>query len=205
LEVGDSVVRLDAVQRDPIARDRVLLHHVTVISQGGPPSELCTPDAAGQRWAMAVQGERGQVQLVCSSGAIGKCIRWGYPPIRNANHERGVRALHDACVRMVRADYGGDGASATRDGTLIGYCDVAGIHPCTGSETIEAAWFEGGAACVARPRVPDLTSLTALADRYPRLVGHLGSACTIAAEKADKHVMLFNWVLPPPPRESNAH
>jgi hypothetical protein len=83
LEVGDSLVRLDAIQRDPNAHDRLLLHHFTVIPRRGPPSELCTPDSAGQRWAMAIQDERGQVQLVCSSGAIGKCIRWGYPPIRN--------------------------------------------------------------------------------------------------------------------------
>jgi hypothetical protein len=144
---------------------------------------------------MAIEDERGQIQLVCSSGAIGKCIRWGYPPIRNMNHEPAVRALHDACVRMVRADYGGDGVTATRDGMLIGFCDLAGIHTCTGHENIEAAWFEAGAACVARPRVADLTTLAALADRYPRLVGHLGSACTIAAEMADKRAILFSWGL----------
>ena len=97
---------------------------------------------------------------------------------------------------MVRADYGGDGLSSTRDGTQIMFCDRAGIHPCPGAEhALEAAWFEaawseGGAVCVVRPRIPDLVSLSQLEDRYPRLAGHLGPACTTT----DPQAVLFNWV-----------
>jgi hypothetical protein len=195
LEVGELSVRLDAVEPDPFSADRVLLHHFTVLPRRGQPSELCVPDLAGQRWGLAIQDDHGRVQLVCSSGAIGKCIRWGYPPWRTSVPEPSARALHDACVRMVRADYGGDGATATRDGTRIGYCDLAGVHPCSGGEhDIEAAWSSSGAACVAEPRIPDLMSLEKLARRYPHLAGHLGSACTMSAAATDARVSLFSWV-----------
>jgi hypothetical protein len=96
---------------------------------------------------------------------------------------------------MVRADYGGDGATATRDGTRIAFCDLAGVHPCTdGVRNIEAAWSSAGAACVAQPRIPDLMTLEELAHSYPHVAGHLGPDCTIGAGAADADVMLFSWV-----------
>src|SRR5262245_30501461 len=110
LEVGAVLVRLDAVETESRGAARVLLSPFTAVPRQGQPSELCTADPAGERWALAIEGEGGRVQLVCSSGAIGKCIRWGYPPWLAS---RLGRAVHDACVRMVRADYGGDGATAT--------------------------------------------------------------------------------------------
>jgi len=195
LQVGESSVRLDAVEPDPLGPGKVLLHHFLIVSPSGdPPTELCTADPAGQRWAIAVPSERGQVELVCTSGAIGKCIRWGYPPWLRSTRRSSPRAVHDACVRMVRADYGGDGATATRDGTRIAFCDLAGVHPCRGDERdLEAAWSSRGAACVARPRIPELTSLAELAQRYPHLAGHLGPACTVAAGATDEQVLLFSW------------
>ena len=192
LEVGASLVRLDAVQTESRGAGRVLLHRFTAVPVRTQPAELCTADPAGERWALAVEGEGGHVQLVCSSGAIGKCIRWGYPPWLDS--PRG-RAVHDACVRMLRADYGGDGATATRDGTRIAFCDRAGVHPCSAAmRNFEAAWSSRGAACVARPRIPELMTLEELARRYPQLSGHLGTACTFVSEVGDDAVALFSWI-----------
>jgi hypothetical protein len=96
---------------------------------------------------------------------------------------------------MVRADYGGDGATATRDGTRIAFCDVDGIRRCTRTERdFEAAWSRDGAVCVAQARVPELASLAALVQRYPRLAGHFGPSCTVAAAAADGRAVLFSWV-----------
>ena len=195
LEVGAQVVRLEAVETDMRSPDRVLLHRFTVVPGGGGSSELCNADPAGERWALAVQNESGQVELVCSSGAIGKCIRWGYPPWKRSRRGGSAGALHDACVRMVRADYGGDGATATRDGTRIAFCDLEGVRPCTRTERdFEAAWSRRGAVCVAQARVPELVGLAALAQRYPRLAGQFGPTCTFAAARADERVVLFSWV-----------
>lgn len=182
LAIGGRSVRIDAVTSETRDGRTVWLHRLHVIAADGTTSELCTADARGERWALIVAGDRGQREIVCSSGAVGKCIRWGYSP-------RVDRDVHAACVRMVRADYGGDGTTHTRDGTLIAFCDRIGIHPCEGDEPIEAAWTPEGASCVAYPRVPELVSLGQLAARYPRLVGHLGVACAMKREGAK----LFDW------------
>ena len=105
-----------------------------------------------------------------------------------------MSALHQACVRMVRADYGGTGATATRDGTRIAFCDRAGVHPCGDRDRLEAAWSPIGAICVARPRIPELITLEQLAERYPRLSGHLGGdACTVAVASQDQRSVLFSF------------
>ena len=181
LSIDATAVRLDAGDRDPEATGVVLRHRFTVMGRDGQIRELCEPDPQGDRWAVPVLDERRRVQLVCSSGAIAKCVRWGYPPspLDGAGTRR---ALHAACVRMVRADYGGTGETATRDGTRIRFCDRAGVHPCPGDGELEAAWAPDGATCVARPRIPELMTLDRLARRSPRLAGHLGPAsCTMTA------------------------
>jgi len=187
LAIGAASVRLEAVDRDPGARAELLRHRFAVIGSDGARAELCEADPDGDRWAIPVLDDSGQVQLVCSSGAIVKCVRWGYPPA--------MRALHDACVRMVRADYGGNGATATRDGTRIAFCDRSGVHPCTGDgRLLEAAWSPTGATCVAHPRIPELATLDQLAERYPQLRGHIGGdTCTMAAASREPRALLFSF------------
>jgi hypothetical protein len=195
LVIGARTVRLDAVDRGPGARDPVLRHRFVVVDPAGGTAPLCEPDAEGERWAMPVLDVHHQVQLVCSSGAIAKCVRWGYPPLPGMP---AARALHEACVRMVRADYGGTGATATRDGTRIEFCDLAGVHACPGDDRrLEAAWSPGGATCVVRPRIAALMTLGQLAERVPRLVGHLGpQACSVAGASRDR-ALLFSFVPEP--------
>ena len=70
-----------------------------------------------------------------------------------------LQPYHAACVRMVRADYCGDGRPHTVDGTWIDIWDGLGIqtrderdgHP----EVFEAAWSPGGAAYLHTPRWSD--------------------------------------------------
>jgi len=186
LTIGAVNVRLDAVDRDPGAYGEVHRHRFVVVGRDGATSVLCEADPDGDRWAIPLLDDRGQVQLVCSSGAIVKCVRWGYPP--------SMPALHQACVRMVRADYGGTGATATRDGTRIAFCDHAGVHPCADHGRLEAAWSSTGATCVASPRIPELITLDQLAERYPHLSGHLGGdACTLAVATQDPRAVLLSF------------
>ena len=66
--------------------------------------------------------------------------------------------LHAACVRMVRADYCGDGTPHTRNGTKINFWDNSGVladDPWPGMR-FEAAWSPQGAVCVARTRLPEV-------------------------------------------------
>jgi hypothetical protein len=92
---------------------------------------------------------------------------------------------HQACVRMVRADYGGDGTGYTRTGNLVDIFDGLGIRQ-PGSDLrdqaleFEAAWGPDGAVCVRRTRIPEVLSLDELARRYPHLAGKIGPDCTEA-------------------------
>lgn len=202
LVVGGQRVRLDSVKRArPPNGLSYVLHRFVVLGDGGAESELCHVDPEGNRWALPFLDERGRVFLACTAGAIGKCARFGYWP-----EDPATRELHRACVRMVRADYGGDGTSATKTGRGLSFCDRAGIFPCEDADRpFEAAWSEGGAVCVARPRVVELATLTDLERRYPRLRDRVGEgACTFASALDDPRAVLFGFVPRAPSSRSAA-
>jgi hypothetical protein len=87
----------------------------------------------------------------CPIGVIAKCVLWGYRPWAQDP------ALHQACTRMARADYCGDGVPHTRNGTLIDMFDGIGIQQRAGAEgfSFEAGWGPDGAVCVREPRYRD--------------------------------------------------
>ena len=91
-----------------------------------------------------------------------------------------MRDIYDACVRLVRADYCGDGEGSTRDGTLIDLYDDRGIQQSDSDpmQEFEAGWTAAGAVCVRHVRVKQNTSLEGLAFSCPRLRDLLGTTCT---------------------------
>jgi hypothetical protein len=95
-----------------------------------------------------IGGERVSTTYACESGVLAKCAAWGYAP-----WTAGVD-LHQACTRMARADYCGDGVSYTKDGTAIDVFDAQGLAKPVDDPTFlfEAGWRPEGAACVARAR-----------------------------------------------------
>ena len=100
--------------------------------------EVWDPDT-GDR----VATESGLVTLACRDAAIGKCAEWGYHPWEWPDH-------HQACTRMVRADYCGDGESHTIDGMVIHVLDEIGVeNPEPGTNyAVEAEWGPDGATCL---------------------------------------------------------
>ena len=84
----------------------------------------------------------------CTTGVVAKCASWGYEPsVVGAD-------VHQACTRMARADYCGDGIPHTVEGTEIDVFDDLGVYeqlPDAEFE-FEAAWGPDGAVCVSRPR-----------------------------------------------------
>ena len=112
-------------------------------------------DASGAR-----QEVPGRFTLACENGAIAKCVNWGYKPWA-LKDGRPMTELHQACTRMARADYCGDGRSHTHQNTSIDMYDslevlaratqaTAGWDPARAS--FEAAWTPEGAHCLARTR-----------------------------------------------------
>jgi hypothetical protein len=114
-----------------------------------------TWDASG-----AHQSTPGKLTFACENGAITKCIRWGYKPW--ASHEgQSLAGLHQACTRMARADYCGNGRSHTHENTTIDMYDRLGVLARTTEASadwdprrasFEAAWAPDGATCLARTR-----------------------------------------------------
>lgn len=102
----------------------------------------------------------GKVTFACENGVISKCATWGYKPWASRDG-RSLAEAHQACTRMARADYCGNGRSHTREGTMIEYYDSLGLSqrateaspswdPARAS--FEAAWDPDGASCLARTR-----------------------------------------------------
>jgi hypothetical protein len=174
---------------------RVLLHHFVVKDETGRQVDMCAPDAEGRSLGFPVPDGNGGFELTCTSGAVGKCVRWGYRPWEEQPGGPPLAALHQACVHMARADYGGDGHATTREGMIIYWCDRFGLDYCREDApfAFEAAWGRDGAVCVARPRIPENVSLEELAERYPRLKSHLGpAACNVDSAMRDPAALLFN-------------
>ena len=162
--------RIDSVARDPRDRDGdVRLYGVSVLAPDARTWQpYCLPDMEGRSAAIPLQGSwtaqgefqpgTGRVTFACTSGAIGKCIRFGYKPWKTQGGVS-LAPYHAACMHMVRADYCGDGRPHTVDGTWIDIWDGLGIqtreerhgHP----EVFEAAWSPGGAAYLNIPRWSD--------------------------------------------------
>jgi hypothetical protein len=212
LEASDEAsrpltVRIDAVVPDPRdPEDEVLLYRMTALGADGAWHELCSPDPAGERWAFPLAGRwtaagehlqaaTGVFNVTCSSGAIGKCVRFGYKPWKRPPDGAALWDHHQACVRMMRADYCGDGKSFTRDGTLIDLYDQLGIQkdePAPGMR-FEAGWGKDGATCVARVRIPENMTLEGLAQRCPgRLAGRVGAVCTEEEARRSPATLLLN-------------
>ena len=100
--------------------------------------------------------------------------------------------LHAACVRMVRADYGGD-RGWTKNGMRIDLYDSRGVQKPDNApeDAFEAGWTPDGAVCVRHVRVKENVTLAELEATYPALRGRTGEICT--EEFARAHgAILFN-------------
>jgi hypothetical protein len=190
-------LRIDAVTKDDPSNGNgdIWLYRFSIPdASAGGWREFCTPGPDGTVAGFPVAGTwtadgrhvrtSAAFTITCTSGAIGKCIRIGYKPWGDRKGES-LWDYHQACVRMVTADYGGDGISHTRDGTTIDPSDRLGIQspdPDSHGRNLEfeAAWGPDGAVCVRRTRIPELLSIGELVQRYPQLIGKTGPDCSEA-------------------------
>jgi len=220
-------VRLDGIERDPDDKRRdvapadvIWLHSFAVEGPDGAWGPLCEDGPDGRRQAISVAGrfsnadgrfgagEPGSFELACTAGAMGKCVRFGYHPWQTrdlpqpVSHHDGEPVpshldLFNACIRMVRADYGGDGTGTTRNGMLIDLYDDYGIQApdLDHRMTFEAGWTQDGAVCVNHPRVKENISLGEIAARWRRPAGRTGASCTEEAARS-LGALLFNRSVP---------
>lgn len=186
-------VRIAAVEADPDDTSKtVWLHTFEGRQADGSWANLCGPGPDGRRQGFPLQGPQG-LEFTCSSGALGKCVRMGYRPWAAGPDGRSLAPLHAACLRMVRADYGGDGRAWTKDGMRIDIYDPQGIQTAEDDplDRFEAGWSPEGAVCVRHVRVKENATLEELEATYPRLAGRTGAVCTEDFARANGAI-LFN-------------
>jgi len=199
-------VRIAGVETDAGDPHRdILLYDFRVVRPSGE-EPLCAPDSDGCRVGFPLAGrsdpagilsagDGGVFELVCTSGAQGKCARLGYAPWRQAPDGRLMIDWYNACIRLLRGDYCGDGRAFTRDGTPVDIYDRLGLQRSSADPRLsfEAAWGPAGAVCVARTRLPDILDLEGLGRVCPRLAGRLGH---VACSDNMPGGLIFNRSLP---------
>ena len=100
----------------------------------------------------------------CTTGVLAHCVQWGYRPWAEAEDckkkdkkgnwkkckDVSLRDHHQACTRMARADYCGDGETWTIPGTQIDIWDnlEPQLQVRAGDWDIEAEWTPDGAWCL---------------------------------------------------------
>lgn len=198
-------VRIVSVRADAGGRG-VLLHEVEMREPGSVRwSNICDVDRDGQRLALFIEGHDlpdgrqlrvpGRVSLTCTAGVQAKCLRAGYLPFVDPQGPGSGVELFQACTRMYRADYCGDGIGWTRNGMAIDPFDIHRIQRPEEPATLpfEAAWGKDGAVCVHHTRVAERGGLDALIAHCPRLAeSPVGAACTEGGARTLPGVLMFN-------------
>jgi hypothetical protein len=178
LDTGETITtRIDSMTKDSAPGSDVRQYGVSYRADGAW-NPLCGLDAAGAqvlaiplagRWDnhQGVAGGAAKIEdptaftFACAGHALAKCVELGYEPWSKVKvcapgqgcQKKSLAPYHQACTRMLRADYCGNGTSYTVDGTLINLYDSVGIQADTESWNLEAEWTEGGARCMARRRL----------------------------------------------------
>ena len=167
-------LRFDDIAKNPAQPGAdVYFHTISVRDDAvGTWSSLCrdpngTPTEAilmANYWDMqtgARHDDAAVITFACRHAVLAKCVEWGYVPWRTATACEGktcsvvsLRDHHQACTRMARADYCGDGRSYTFNGTPIDLFDKlspviqARATRAIPSWRVEAEWGPDGATCV---------------------------------------------------------
>ena len=80
--------------------------------------------------------------IACQAKTIAKCVELGYKPWT------GYTSQLTSCVRLLRADYCGDGTPYTVDGQTLNLYDNVGVQADTEAWAVEGEWTPSGARCV---------------------------------------------------------
>ncbi|UQA56655.1 ADYC domain-containing protein [Polyangium aurulentum] len=118
------------------------------------------------------------VTFACVGSTLAKCVELGYKPWKIVEEcldgkcrSLPLHSFHQACVRMMRADYCGDGASHTKDGVPINLWDGLSIQDRAlpgGLWKREAEWSPSGAVCIDALRFdPDHDTADYVAQHCP--------------------------------------
>ncbi len=119
------------------------------------------------------------VTLACRGAALAKCVEWGYRPWATVQScvsgnctQVDLTDHHQACTRMARADYCGDGVPHTLNNTPIDVYDRLMPHIQTKESSgkewkVEAEWGPDGALCLGDRLRVDMFAANGIAHTAP--------------------------------------
>jgi hypothetical protein len=197
------IVRIDSAAADPRdAAGEVMLYALSEQDKAsGERRNICLPDPDGRRLGFPLAGSftpdgryepaPGRLLITCTGGAEGKCVRFGYKPWGKAPDGTPLEAAYNACVRLVRADYAGDGRGTTRNGQPIDVYDRLGVEAPANdpANEFEAGFDDKGAVCVRHVRVKENATLAGVEASNPRLKGKVGEICDEAFARAEGAIL----------------
>jgi len=98
------------------------------------------------------------ITIACFGNAVAKTKLFGYGPQQHVpgTQSPATPGEQTATIRMITADYCGDGTSFTVDGTPLDWKNASGGVSPTGNTSfanLEALWTKGGAICIKEPRL----------------------------------------------------
>lgn len=113
-----------------------------------------------------IAGDGSLFTFGCRFYGVQKCQEYGYPKDKKTKERkngvdktRRFNDYHASCIRMVRADYCGDGIPHTYDGTMIDIYDHLWNNNAQATSTdgsdgyyLEAEWDSDGAHCINKTR-----------------------------------------------------
>jgi len=167
-------LRFDDIYKDPAKPNGdVYFHKVSVRDPNTNVwSSLCRDSLGNPAEAIALRNhwdpvtgarinDANAVTLACRGAVLAKCVEWGYRPWATVNDcksgsctQVSLADHHQACTRMARADYCGDGTPHTFNNTPIDIYDRLST-PIQAQATkdyenwaLEAEWGPNGATCV---------------------------------------------------------
>jgi hypothetical protein len=135
-------------------------------SNGDPIWATVLPQRFDPTSGSELPDDPNRLSFGCRFGGIQKCQEYGYPKNTKkierkdgSNRLRRMNDYHASCIRMVRADYCGDGVAHTYDGTSIDIYDHLWNNNAIATSTdgsdgwhIEAEWDSDGAHCISKTR-----------------------------------------------------
>ncbi|WP_293273437.1 ADYC domain-containing protein [Nannocystis sp.] len=169
--VMDFLVRADDIYTD-LVYDDIHYYHLSISLKGTdvwqPLCEGGVPAIPLQNYWNEATGARVDdknfVTFACTNGVLAHCTQWGYRPWAEAEqcddgkgkkgkkhcHDISLQDHHQACTRMARADYCGDGVAWTVPGTPIDIYDALDpqIEAPETDWPVEAEWKPNGAYCL---------------------------------------------------------
>jgi hypothetical protein len=119
--------------------------------------------------------------LGCRGTALAKCVEFGYKPWKT-HAGTSLRDHHQACTRMLRADYCGNGQSWTANGTPINLYDNVGLQSDEAAWAVDAEWVAEGAICTNHIRDFQPGSPSCVASLHDDACGDFGGGALIINE-----------------------